>query len=209
MDYEKQIDIIGESANKIQLNKVTILTGKNGSGKSLLRKLLARSIAEKTGKKDLSHLVASISMESRSQCKHDFGAFQSLGIDDPENPTGAESIHNINMIFKTVKEDSPRYIVIDEPEIGMGEELVAGLVGKLNSMFDPFPKQALGIMVVTHNRYLVKNLENAEFVNLEGLTKEEWLNRIIIPTNIKQFEDDALGLYRAINARIEKNKSKK
>lgn len=224
MNYEKQIDTIITTAGKIKLGKVTVLTGKNGSGKSLLRKLLAASIfkkLEKAGKKsDIAHLVAAISMETRTQANYDFGAFASQGIDDPTNPTGSETINSIDAIFGSIKEDSPRFIVIDEPEIGMGEELIAALVIKLNAMFYPnagsknkksrmaLPKNAFGILVITHNRYIAENL-GSEFLNLEGLSKEEWLTRIIVPTDIKVFQDDAIGLFRAINKRTEKNRKDK
>lgn len=38
MDYQEQIQKIRDFCDMIQPNKVTILTGKNGSGKSLVRK---------------------------------------------------------------------------------------------------------------------------------------------------------------------------
>lgn len=208
MDYEKQIDLIRDLTEKVELGEVTILTGKNGSGKSLLRKMLPRRIADKTGKKDAAHVVSSISMESRSKKKYEFSALAALGIDDPTSPTGAESIHNIDNIFGNATVESPRYIVIDEPEIGMGEELVEALAIKLNDMFNPIPKNTYGIMVITHNRHLIKMIKG-NFINLEGLSREEWLDRKIIPTDIKKFEDESLEFYRAINARIEKNEKSK
>lgn len=210
MDYEKQIDRIKECSSLIEIGKITVLTGKNGSGKSLLRKLIASHLAEKLGT-DPSHTVASVSMESRTNKKTDFSAFNALGIDDPSNPTSSESLYNIDSLRKSIDEEKVstyRYLVIDEPEIGMGEEMVAALVIKLNNMFNPLPKGCHGVLLITHNRYMVKNM-SGEFINMEGMSREEWLNREIIPVDIKQFEDDSLGLYRAINKRIEDNKKKK
>src|ERR1035437_1572363 len=100
MDYIKQIDeAIKGTAQKVELGKVTVLTGNNGSGKSMVRKLVAHFIAEKQGKTDwkenAKQLVASVSMESRTQMKHEFAALRAMGIDDPTNPTSDETLHNI------------------------------------------------------------------------------------------------------------------
>ena len=200
MDYIKQIDeAIKGTAQKVEIGKVTVLTGKNGSGKSLLRKILASYIADKLGKgkDDFKGIVSGISMESRTNKKTDFSALNAMGIDDPTNPTSSETLHNIDSLVRSVSEKEPRYIVIDEPEIGMGEEMVMALVIKLNAMFNPLPAGCNGVLLITHNRYLVKNIVG-EFLNMEGQSRDEWLNRELVPTDIKKFEEDSLGLYRAI-----------
>ncbi len=206
MDFEKQIDRIKECAWQIETGKVTILTGKNGSGKSLLRKMLSGAISTKLGT-DPSHTVASVSMESRTNKKHEFSALSAMGIDNPENPTSSESLYNIHSLIKSLSNNNKRYLVIDEPEIGMGEEMIAALSIKLNSLLNPLPDGCYGVLIITHNRYLVSNLQ-AEFINLEGMTKDEWLNREIIPTNLEEFEENASGLYLAIYNRINTAKRK-
>lgn len=195
MDYQAQIERIKEVSLAIPVCKVSVLTGKNGSGKSLLRKLMGSRIATKLGT-DEKHTVAAISMESRTNKKHDFGALNAMGIDDPTNPTSGETLHNIEGLVKSLSH-GPRYLVIDEPEIGMGEEMVAALAIRLNELFNPLPKGCFGVLVITHNRYLVKHLK-AKFFNLEGLTKKQWLEREILPTDIEQFKVDSLELFRAI-----------
>lgn len=205
MDYDKQIDTIFEAAKKVQLNQVTVLTGMNGSGKSLVRKLLSSFLSKRN---DAEIKVCSVSMESRSQLKHDFAALKAVGIDDPEAPTGCETVKNIRRIVNYASDQStPRFIVIDEPEIGMGEELVASLVNELHKLFHPLPSNCIGVMLITHNRYIVRNLKS-KFVNMEGMLRSEWLERKIVPTDIAKFEDDSLGLWRRINNRMEENRIK-
>ncbi len=203
MDYDKQIEIIRELTHKVEPYKVTILTGKNGSGKSLVRKILSGNISKKCGT-DIAHTVAAVSMESRSNRKFDFSALNSAGIDDPENPTGLESLHNLDMILGSFTKDSPRYIVIDEPELGMGEEMVVAFANKLNSVFESLPEGCLGVMIITHSPTMIRLLKG-EFANMEGMTREEWLNREIIPTDLEQFKQDSLGLWRAIQNYSKKN----
>lgn len=204
MDYNSQIEIVRGAAKAVELNKVTVLTGKNGSGKSLLRKMLPGAIAEKTGA-DSNHIVASVSMETRTQRKFEFSAFNSLGIDDPDNPTSLETLYKINKLFEVCSAENQRFLVIDEPEIGMGEEMVVAITVLLNKTLESLPEGCLGVLVITHNRHIVSNLIG-DFINLEGMTREEWLNREIIPTDLNQLEEDAIGLYRAIVKKIqEKN----
>ena len=49
-DWNKHVDRIIEIADSIEPGKLTILTGSNGSGKSVIRKLLPTRIQEKLGK---------------------------------------------------------------------------------------------------------------------------------------------------------------
>jgi ABC-type dipeptide/oligopeptide/nickel transport system ATPase component len=200
MKPEEKVDSIKEICNQIQPGKVTVLTGKNGSGKSLVRKLLAYYIAEKLGKEDPKGLVNGVSMQSRTQKKYEFSALSSLGIDDPANPTGLETIdNNILPLFKSLENEGSRFLVIDEPEIGAGEELVAAIVNILNDLISTTNHN--GVLIITHNRYVVNNLKVDLFINMEGMSKDEWLNRPIIPTNIQEFKDESLALWRYVESK--------
>jgi hypothetical protein len=64
-------------------------------------------------------------------------------------------------------------------------------------------------MIITHSKHIVRNLKHDYFVNLEGMTEEQWLNREIKATNIEEFREYASGLFRAIQDRINSNKEKK
>ena len=203
MDYEKQILAIKDTADKVVLHKVTVVTGNNGSGKSMLRKLVGFYLADKLGLPEKSVCTAQTSMQQRTELRSDFGALSSAMHDDGTNPTSSETLHKIKQLIAVCKEDNKRFLIIDEPEIGMGEEMVAALVIFLNEQFKEFPVGCLGVMIITHNRYIVNNL-NGEFLNMEGKTKDEWINREIIPTNLIQFEEDSLGLYRAIQSKLNK-----
>lgn len=201
MDCDKHIEQIKKVSDSIKPGVVTILTGKNGSGKSLIRKLIASYIAEKLNLDKNKPCAASISMESRTQRKHEFLALCAIGIDEPDNPTSYETLHNIDsLIQSSCKIESPRYLIIDEPEIGMGEEMVASLLIRLNNSFNPLPEGCLGVLIITHNRYLVEHLIG-DFANIEDMTRQEWLNRKIIPTDIEEYKENAMKLNREIYKR--------
>jgi ABC-type Mn2+/Zn2+ transport system ATPase subunit len=205
MNYEKQIERIRETAKKVSLDKVTVLTGKNGSGKSLIRKLVGFYLAEKLGLDRTTHVAAATSLQQRTESRPEFSAFSSAMHDDATNPTSLETFEHIKKLLKVCTVDNKRFLVVDEPEIGMGEEMVAALVDWLNKIFNPIPENCYGVLVITHNRYIVENLKS-EFLNLEGMTREEWLKRKIVPVILEEFATDSLELYRAIQNEINKKK---
>jgi ABC-type Mn2+/Zn2+ transport system ATPase subunit len=204
MDYARQIDVIRGTAKNVQPHKVTVLTGKNGAGKSLVRKLVGFYVAEKLGfSKEKSNIASSTSLQQRTELRSDFGVFSSIMHDEPDNPTSLEAFRRIERLLGVCKEDNKRFIIIDEPEIGMGEETVAALVNWLNKLLNPLSENCYGVLVITHNRYIVENLRG-EFLNLEGSNRDEWLNRKIVPTNLEQFKEDSSGLFSAIQDSMNK-----
>lgn len=204
MNYEEQLAKIKEISRKVNLNEVTILTGKNGCGKSLVRKLVGYHLAEKLGlDPEKEPVTAAASLQARTESRPDLGGFSSIMHDDPTNPTSYETFKMIKQLLKVLKVDNKRFLVVDESEIGMGEELVAAFVEWFNSVFEKIPEYCYGVLVITYNRYIVENLKGV-FLNFEGMTREEWLNRKIVSVDIEKFEEDSLELFRAIQKRLNK-----
>lgn len=202
MDYIEQLDkVIKPAAKKVKLNKVTVLTGKNGSGKSLVRKLVGVYLNKRLKLPEDNRIVAQTSLQQRTESRPEFGALSSAMHDSSDMPTSYETFNKIEALLKICSDAHKRFIVIDEPEIGMGEEMIAALVIYLNKAFKKLPKGCLGVLIITHNRYIVENLKS-EFINLEGMNRKEWLTREIVPTNIEVFQEESLGLFRAIQKRI-------
>lgn len=63
---DKHITRIIEVAESIQPNRLTILTGSNGNGKSFIRKLMNSKMGEKFPDRNARHLVTEISMQKRT-----------------------------------------------------------------------------------------------------------------------------------------------
>ena len=98
------------------------------------------------------------------------------------------------------------YIVIDEPEIGLGEELQLGLIDYLNDVL-----KGRGVLVICHSRIIAKGLRFDNFINLEGVTFDQWINREPEKISIDEFKAFASGLFSAVRNRMnnyEKTKSK-
>lgn len=206
-NHNTHIDRLIEVLESINVDgSVTILTGSNGSGKSLIRKQMMFRVAKVLDKDPRKGpLVASTSMELRTGSRPEFGALSGAGRDHDVSPTSQCTLENIEALV-IGEHGKDRYVVIDEPEIGMGEEMVAALVNLLNiELKKTKEKKILGVLVITHNRYIVENLEAKQFLNIDGYkTKEDWLNRKIVPTDLKKFAKDSMDLFIAIRDRMKK-----
>ena len=88
-------------------------------------------------------------------------------------------------------------MVVDEFEIGCSEETILALVLFINERVKELldKKKIIGAMIITHSRLGVKNLVHDDFINLDGLTKEEWLNRKVIPTDLEKLKENELFYY--------------
>lgn len=200
-NYDEHINTLIDISNSIKINERSILTGKNGAGKSLIRKLLSSSVAEQLGKDGTQSVVASTSQELRTGSNPEMGALAGAMRDVGWTPTSTETFSHIEGLLKL----KDRYIVIDEPEIGMGEETVMALVDYLN---EELPKSKnLGVCIITHNRHIINALNIDAFYNIEGMKKAEWLTRTLKTTNLKHLKDESMELMQAIQKRINKNQN--
>ena len=74
----------------------------------------------------------------------------------------------------------------------------------LNEKFPNILKNNYGILVITHSEDVVKNLNHDNFINIEGMSEEQWLTRDIIPVDSSDFKTLAIALFKAVRDREKK-----
>ena len=202
-DFAAHIEKILGYADAVKYGEITILTGPNGYGKSLLRKVL--QIEGPDGK---SYKVASVSMSQRTNKNHDFDALGSMLMDQADDAT---SNHTCYITQQLLKSKDDRFLVIDEPEIGMGKEVLLGLIEVIKQGIQQHKDEGRfrGMMIITHSDFFIDNFEHDNFINLEGMTYDAWKNRKIEAINPADLKKWCLELWRAIEKRIRENKEKK
>ena len=188
--------------DKINLNEITVLTGNNGSGKSLIRKYMHLAIADKYTDGDSQKtkgLIRSISMDTRTKTFSEFGALSSFGHDLEWLATSQNTYYLLTELFNSIERDNNnlKYVILDEFEIGASEETVLAFINYINEHIKKIKEnnKKIGFLIITHSRLVVEKLNYNNFINIEGLTKEEWLNRKIIPTDLKKLDDNELFYY--------------
>ena len=188
MTPKEKYDRIHTFLDTVTLGKLIVLTGGNATGKSLIRKVLWQSLKElKPDGRKPGCYTADTSMERRTNSNAAYGALSSMFCDVGWVATSENSIHNV----ESVMDLDDRFIVLDEPEVGCSLELQAGLADYINKRKQEVLEKNLGLLVITHSKPLVERLDMDEFFNMEGMTKEEWLNREIVPIDIEQFKNEA------------------
>ena len=197
-DVEKAFDNIMDAMDKIHLNKVTVLTGENASGKSLIRKCVGAHLQnEYTGSGRIK--VCHSSMEQRTGLHSEMGGG---GVFLRDVEWIATSINSIDFI-KRVLNENDRYIILDEPEIGLSESIQYSLAHYLNKVIPEIIKKNLGILIITHSKVLVKALSICdEFVNIQGKTYDEWINAEPELIDIEELSKNSDALYLEINKHL-------
>lgn len=194
-ELNNYIDFILDTMDNIDLSKITVLTGSNGSGKSLIRKQIGFRVDS-----ELSGKVKSISMDTRTQSNPNWGALSSSMHDSEWIATSQNTLSLIRGLENSIKKESnAAYVILDEFEIGCSEETILALTEVINNL-----NLKIGILIITHSRVAVSNLTFDNFVNLDGMKKEDWLTRKLIPTNLEELE--ANQLFSAIRDRSKKDK---
>jgi ABC-type Mn2+/Zn2+ transport system ATPase subunit len=183
-ELNTHIDTLVDIVHTIDLSKITVLTGNNSSGKSLVRKQLGLRVAANKGK------MKSISMELRTSSNPSWGALSSAMCDTEWMATSYNTYKLLKSVVKAAKEtNETQYLVLDEIEIGCSEETILAFVNMLNQELKDLP---IGCLIITHSRLVVKELDADTFINLQNLTKDEWLNRKVIPTDLEALEQNEL-----------------
>ena len=204
IDWEAHVDRLIAIAKWIPPHKLTIMTGSNASGKSVIRKLMSKAIADRLGLEPDKPCVATLSFMTRA------GLNSYSGINFMRDSEWTATSSNSIRLAKGVLKSKDRFIILDEPEIGMGEEMQLAFAQYVNSVKKDVLERSLGLLVITHSRIIVKELENDVFVNIDhsSYTKQDWLNRDIVPTDFGQFEKRSDALFATIRDRENKFKEK-
>lgn len=206
---DNHIDRIIDVTESIETGKVTILTGGNASGKSVIRKLLNTRLSKKLGKKSVT---SSVSMELRTSGN---AGLMGTGLDHMHSdlPWTSTGEHTIDLVCNLLKsntsekmaDENRRYLVLDEVETGMSREVLLGICNLLNSEMDRILKNSYGVLLITHSNDVVRNVKHDVFINIEGMTEEEWLNREIVPVDPEDIKQWASALFRGIRKREKSN----
>lgn len=138
---------------------VLVVTGENASGKSLAF-LVLNNLVRSFGKQDkIDVLVMDIGMSRRANSGIErafiFG-------DEHLDSTGNISIKVIQTgVANSRSKDQYHYLMLDEPDIGVGEGYHNAIGQFLSEFAAALPERCLGLIVATHSRKITAKLLDA------------------------------------------------
>lgn len=202
-EVKKKYQNINDTFNKFNHKDITILTGNNGSGKSLIRTQIPfyfRDMFKLKNIKDTKGMVKSTSMDARTQSRPEFGGLSGILNDTSWIATSQNTFHSIKGLLQSIEKSErkeTKYIIIDEYEIGCSEETIIALSKYINDYLHKLIDNNIidGAMIITHSRIGSEYLKWNHFLNIEGKSYDEWINRKIIPTDLDELEKNELFLY--------------
>jgi hypothetical protein len=188
--------------------KFALVTGENASGKSFV----VRAMAEKLREAHPRMEVIPITMNGRSRA-----GIERLAIwgDESRQSTGRLSVRAVLGGLRTCRErEHDHVLVLDEPDIGLGESYAAALGAYLAEFAADMPVRTRGLVVVTHSRPLVTGLVPVEPTSIRVGDDQRplaaWLRDGPLPRSIEDIEAlgerssaTMSGINRVRNARLE------
>jgi hypothetical protein len=138
---------------------VLVVTGENASGKSLAF-LILNNLVRSFGKEDkIDVLVMDIGMSRRTRS----GIERAFMFGDEHlDSTGNISIKVMQTgVANSRSKDQHHYLMLDEPDIGVGEGYHSAIGQFLGDFAASLPEKCLGLIVATHSRKITRKLLDA------------------------------------------------
>jgi hypothetical protein len=189
---EGKKDAVPALAEEGSNERLLVVSGENGGGKSLVASVIggsARRVAEEEGVK---LEVMDIGMSRRTM--PDISRVFIFG-DEGSESTGNISMKAMLGALKTSRDRGHRHwVVLDEPDIGMGEGYHRAIGQHLAAFASAMPDNCEGLVVVSHSRAIVRELVDVGACSLRVGSDlrpvKEWVAHGDIPKTV----DDLLAL---------------
>ncbi len=194
---EEQCDHIVDMVQKIPMDgTISVLTGGNGTGKSLVRSQLQFRT------KKLGKVVVHSSMALRTGLHSHLGGMGVFLRDSDWNATSYETIHSIKQAINSTKDN---FLCLDEIEIGCSAEMVMGLAIWLNENLRTGIEGSLGCLIITHSPFVVQTLKFDNWFNMDNYeSAEAWLARPIEPVNLDAYVAEQREMFLCLQKRMKK-----
>lgn len=178
------------------LDRVLVVTGENAGGKSLFCRYLDQNAGI-----EVMRVGMGIRTRSGIQRAMMFG-------DEETESTGAVSGNVVATAIRTARSRAgPHWLILDEPDVGLGEGYQAAAGEFLAEFARDLPSTTVGFVVVSHSRALVAPLVAAGACSVrigdDRRAVARWLAEGDLPRTVDEFEafgDKSRRRWKAVEA---------
>lgn len=131
--------------------RLLVVSGGNAGGKSLV----CRYLNQKASEAEVEYMRVGMGRRTRPGIERSF----IFGADEDRESTGRISANAVKGGINTCRgRKHPHFLCLDEPDVGLSEEMQGGLGALLAGFAADMPDETLGLVVVTHSRHVVRPL---------------------------------------------------
>lgn len=188
-----------------KLERVWVVSGENAGGKSLFCRALQGLVASDSRKAGTPVEVMRVGMDMRTTGGIQRGLMFGSEQDDS---TGKNSVQALLTGIRTARSrENPHWLVLDEPDIGVGEGYRMAIGDLFASFARDLPAKTLGFFVVTHAREIAEPMVRAGASSVrvgdDLRPVSEWLrdgDLFKTVADLEALSQRGLDRFRAINA---------
>lgn len=200
----QHVQKIIDTVYNIELDKLSVLVGPNGVGKSLIRKQMSARLRREFGE-GTKKCVRQISMELRTTFREEFDALSMAAHDNDVSPTSVCTYELLKEATRGLSEDKQmHFYVFDEPDIGMSLESEVGIANIIIGMKDSIEQNAVGGLVITHSATITRMLVEAgcpfHYIGYNEMHNDfdKWINREVVPTDFEWLDKWSSSLFLTV-----------
>jgi hypothetical protein len=130
--------------------RLAVISGENAGGKSLFARAVAALLRKQTVPK-IEVMLISMNLRVEPGMHRAF-----IFNEDPSSSTGNVSVHTALAGLRNSRaRENPHILMLDEPDIGLGEAYQAPLGEELADYARNLPSSAVGFLLISHSRALI------------------------------------------------------
>jgi len=173
------------------LERVWVVSGENAGGKSLFCRALQQIVAADSKEAGSPVEVMRVGMDMRTQS----GVLRGMMFgSEQDDSTGKNSVQTLLTGISTARSrTNPHWLVLDEPDVGVGEGYRHAIGELFASFATDLPDNTLGFFVVTHAREIAAPMirAGASSVRIGDDLRpvEEWLREGDLPKTVDDLRE--------------------
>jgi hypothetical protein len=179
-------------------DRVLLITGENAGGKSMTAEILGTWAYQMAKLDGVGLEIMDLGMKRRTTSGIERGFI--FGSEPQGESTGHVSVHvALSALENSRKRQGPHWLVLDEPDVGLGDGYHAALGRTFAAFAEELPDLCRGFVVVTHSRIIASSLVGAGAASLRIGPDLRPVRRWLQEGDVEKTESDLAALAETVH----------